>query len=56
MTPRRLVPRRRRCKDMWIGLVFPGTRAGGAANTARMLGFEVKPNTNIVNVEADTGA
>ena len=43
-------------KEMWIGLVFPGTRAGGAANTARMLAFDVKPNTNIVSVDATAGA
>lgn len=37
--------------DMWMGLVFPGTRNGGQANTARMLAFDVKPNTNIVEVD-----
>lgn len=41
--------------DEWIGLVFPGTRAGGQANTARMLAFDVKPNTNILPVDP-TGA
>lgn len=39
-------------KEMWFGLVFPGTRNGGQANTARMLAFDVKPNTNIVQVDA----
>lgn len=38
--------------EMWFGLVFPGTRNGGQANTARMLAFDVKPNTNIVQVDA----
>lgn len=38
--------------DMWIGLVFPGTRNGGQANTAKMLAFDIKPNTNIVQVDA----
>jgi hypothetical protein len=37
--------------DQWIGLVFPGTRAGGQANTARMVAFDVKPNTNILSID-----
>lgn len=41
--------------DEWIGLVFPGTRAGGQANTARMVAFDVKPNTNILSIDP-TGA
>lgn len=36
--------------DMFYGLVMSRTKNGGEANTARLLGVSIKPNTNIVEV------
>lgn len=36
--------------DMFYGLVMSRTKNAGEANTARMLGVTIKPNTNIVEV------
>ncbi len=36
--------------DMFYGLVMSRTKNAGEANTARMLGVNIKPNTNIVEV------
>jgi hypothetical protein len=36
--------------DLFFGLVFPGAKSGGAANTPLLRTWSTKPNTNIVEV------